>query len=138
MNKNFFIAWAVVFVVWMAGGFVVHGVLLGTDYAQLPQLFRAEKDSAQYFHFMLLAHVIMAGAFTWIYARGQENKPWLGQGVRFGIAVALLAAVPTYMMYFVVQPMPAALAVKQAIFDGILCVLLGIIVAFLYRNQTKA
>ncbi len=138
MNKNFFIAWAVVFVVWMAGGFVVHGVLLGTDYAQLPQLFRAEEDSAQYFHFMLLAHVIMAGAFTWIYARGREDKAWLGQGVRFGIAVALLAAVPTYMMYFVVQPMPGALAVKQAVFDSVLCVLLGAIVAFLYRHQKRA
>ena len=32
----------------------------------------------------------MAGAFTWIYARGVENKPWLGQGLRFGVAVAFL------------------------------------------------
>lgn len=33
---------------------------------------------------MLLAHVIMAGAFVWIYARGTENKPLLGQGLRCG------------------------------------------------------
>lgn len=30
----------------------------------------------------ILAHVIMSGAFAWIYARGNEAKPWLGQGIR--------------------------------------------------------
>ena len=32
MNKKFLISWAVVFVVWMIGSFVVHGLLLGADY----------------------------------------------------------------------------------------------------------
>ena len=38
MNKKFLISWVVIFVVWMAGSFVVHGVLLGDGYAQLPNL----------------------------------------------------------------------------------------------------
>jgi hypothetical protein len=83
---------------------------------------------------MVLAHVILAGAFVWIYARGVEAKPWLAQGVRFGIAVALLTIVPSYLIYFVVQPMPASVVIKQIVFDGILLVILGIIVAWLYRG----
>ena len=56
----------------------------------------------QYIPLMLLAHVLLAGSFVWIYTRGREpGKPWMGQGVRFGIAVALLTVVPTYMIYFV-------------------------------------
>jgi hypothetical protein len=78
--------------------------------------------------------VILAGAFVWIYARGVEAKPWLAQGVRFGIAVALLTIVPSYLIYFVVQPMPASVVIKQIVFDGILLVILGIIVAWLYRG----
>ena len=70
MNKRFFVAWAVVFVVWMVGSFVVHGVLLHADYAKLPNLFRPEVDAQQYFPLMILAHVIMAGALVWIYSRG--------------------------------------------------------------------
>ncbi len=35
------------------------------------------------FPLMILAHVILSGAFVWIYARGAEAKPWLLQGVRF-------------------------------------------------------
>jgi hypothetical protein len=69
-----------------------------------------------------------------MYSRGIENKDWLGQGIRFGIAVALLAVVPIYMIYFVVQPMPSDLAIKQGIFDSVLMVILGIVASYLYRD----
>jgi len=138
MNKKFLIAWLVMFIVYMAGGFVVHGTLLKADYSALPDLFRTDEQSMPYFHLMIIAHVLMAGAFTWIYARGVEDKPWLGQGLRFGLAVALLTAVPLYTIYFVVQPMPGMLAVKQMVFDSILTLILGAVVAFLYRGQGRA
>ena len=134
MNKKFLFAWIVLFVAWFLGSFVVHGVLLHSDYMQLTSLFRAEGDQQRYFPLMVLAHVILSGAFVWIYARGVEAKPWLAQGVRFGVAVALLTIVPTYMIYFVVQPMPGSVVIKQIVFDGVLIVILGVIVAYLYRD----
>jgi hypothetical protein len=134
MNKKFIIAWIVLFVAWFMGSFVVHGVLLHPDYMQLTNLFRTESDAQQYFPLMILAHLILSGAFVWIYSRGAEAKPWVAQGVRFGVAIALLTTVPTYMIYFVVQPMPGSVVVKQMIFDGALMVILGLIVAWLYRN----
>ena len=136
MNKKFLISWVVVFVVWMAGSFVVHGVLLGDGYAQLASLFRTQEDTANYSHFMLIAHVLMAGAFVWIYQRGNETKPWMQQGLRFGIAIALFAPIPTYMMYYVVQPMPGAFVVQQALYDGALVVILGLVVAFLNKSAS--
>jgi hypothetical protein len=138
MNKNFFIAWLVILIVYFAGSFVVHGVLLSADYMALPNLFRSEEESMPLLHLMIIAHVLMAGAFAWIYARGVENKPWLGQGLRFGAAVAVLTVVPTYMIYYVVQPMPGMLAVKQMVFDSILMLVLGAVVGFLYRGQGRA
>ena len=138
MNKKFAIAWVSIFVVWMVGSFIVHGVLLHDDYAKLPNLFRPEADAQQYFPLMILAHVIMAGAFAWIYARGVEAKPWLGQGIRFGLVIALLTVVPTYMIYYVVQPMPGISVVKQMVFDGVLLLVLGAVAAFLYRNEKTA
>ena len=137
MNKKFLIAWVVLLVAWFIGSFVVHGVVLHSDYVQLTNLFRAEGDQQKYFPLMLLAHVILSGAFVWIYARGVEAKPWLAQGVRFGVAVALLTIVPSYMIYFVVQPMPGEVVIKQILFDGVLMVILGMIVAWLYRDTAK-
>jgi hypothetical protein len=140
MNKQFLIGWVILFVAWMVGSFIVHGALLGGDYAALQgKLFRTEQDSQQYFPLMLLAHVLLAGAFGWIYARGREaGKPWMGQGARFGIAVALLTVIPTYMIYYVVQPTPGMLAVKQMSFDGVLLIVLGLIAAWWYREKGAA
>src|SRR5580692_6574665 len=134
MSKKFLTAWIVLFAAWFLGSFVVHGVLLRSDYMQLTNLFRAEGDQRKYFPLMIVAHVILSGAFVWIYARGVEAKPWMAQGVRFGLAVALLTIVPSYLTYFVVQPMPGGVVIKQIFFDGVLLVILGTIVAWLYRG----
>ena len=138
MNKKFIIAWIAIFVVWFAGSFVVHGVLLHDDYAKLTNLFRPEADAQQYMPLMVLAHVLLSGALVWIYARGVEAKPWLPQGIRFGVAVALLTIVPTYLIYYVVQPMPGVTVAKQIAFDGVLTLVLASITAFLYRQPAQS
>ena len=137
MNKKFVIAWIVLFVAWFMGSFIVHGLLLHSAYMRLTDLFRPEGEQQKYFPLMVLAHLILSGAFVWIYARGVEAKPWMAQGVRFGVAVALLTSVPTYMIYFVVQPMPPQLVIEQILFDGILMVILGMIVAYMYRDTVR-
>jgi hypothetical protein len=134
MSKRFFIAWIALFVVWMAGSVVIHGMLLRADYLALPNLFRPEAEGEKYFPLMILAHVILSGAFAWIYSRGVEPLPWVGQGMRFGFAVALLTVVPTYLIYYVVQPMPLGTALRQMLFDGILMIVLGLVAAFVYRQ----
>ncbi len=138
MNKKFLVSWLVMFIVYFAGGFLVHEVLLGSEYAGLTSLYRGKEASMALFHWMVIAHILMAGAFTWIYARGVESKPWLGQGLRFGFAVAMLCVVPIYMIYYVVQPLPGMLVVKQIVFDTGMTLVLGAVVAFLYRGQGRA
>ena len=137
MNKRFAIAWLVVFIVWMAGSFAVHGVLLHDDYNALQGMFRSEQDSMPLFPLMLLAHVLLSGALVWIYSRGVEATPWLGQGLRFGVAVAFLTVIPTYIIYYVVQPMPGMTVVKQIVFVGIVTLVLGAVVAFMYRDGKR-
>ena len=136
MNRKSLISWVVIFVAWMAGSFVIHGLLLGDSYAGMTEMFRPEEDAAKYSHFMLLAHILMAGAFVWIYQRGTEDKPWLAQGARFGIAVACLGAIPTYIIYYVVQPMPGNHVVQQIVYETVLLLILGAVVAFLNKPAT--
>lgn len=133
MNKKFLISWVAVFIVWMVASFLVHGLWLQESYAALTNMMRPEAEAQGLFHFMLLAHVLMAGAFVWIYQRGQENKPWMEQGLRYGVAIALLAPIPTFMIYYTVQQTPGMLAVQQSIGDSIVVVVLGLLVAFLNK-----
>jgi hypothetical protein len=136
MNKKFLVAWLVLFVLYFASGLIVHGVLLNADY-EATGLMRPEADAQKLMPLMILAHVMLAGAFVWIYARGVENKPWLGQGLRYGLAVAFLAVIPLYLIYYVVQPLQPGLVVKQIVFDTISALILGSVVAFLYRGQGR-
>lgn len=137
MNKTFLVAWLVVFVVMMLGGMLIHGMLLADEYAATG-LMRPEAEQQGFMVWMLLAHVLMAGAFTWIYARGVENKPWLGQGLRFGLALALFCTVPIYLIYYCVQPVPEMLVIRQIAYDLILMLVVGAVVAYLYRGQGRA
>lgn len=135
MNKKFLLTWVVAFVVWMIGSFAVHGAWLSDIYATMPDIMRTEEESAALFHFMLLAHIVMAGAFVWIYQRGVEDKPWTLQGVRFGVAVALLVPIPMFTIYYVVQQTPGELAIKQAIGDSIVVIVVGLATAFMNRKS---
>ena len=133
MKQRFLISVAVIFVMFMALGFFVHGFLLHRDYAQLPNLFRSEEDYLNHFQYMLLGQFLAAVAFVWIYLRGKEDKPFLAQGVRYGLAIAAVMVIPKFMIYYSVQPIAGAIVFKQIIFDTLGVVLMGIVVARLNR-----
>ena len=135
MNRRFMISVVVLFIATMIAGFVVHGLLLAADYEKLvPGMFRTPADSERHFGYMIAAHVILAVGLTWMYRAGRTSRPWLGQGVRFGLAVATVASVPTYLVYFAVQPMPSDLVAKQIVLDVIAMVLIGIVAAAVNRD----
>lgn len=137
--KSFVISAVALVVVCLLLGFVVHGWLLQGDYAQLPNLFRPEKDAQNYFPFMLFAHLAIAVGMTWIYRQGNvAGKSWTTQGIRFGLAWVVAVSLPTYLIYYAVQPMPSALVTKQILFDGVATVIMGIACAWLNRNANKS
>jgi hypothetical protein len=111
MDRKFAISVVLMFVIGMGLGFLVHGVLLYGDYARLPNVMRPPADAQAKMPLMVLAYVSFAVAFTWIYLKGKEEKPWLAQGARYGLAIAFLTAVPTFLIYHVVSQFPLDLAI---------------------------
>lgn len=139
MGARFWISVVVIFVVSMLIGFAVHGFVLHDDYAQLPNLMRTEADAQGHFGYMILAHVSMALGFTWIYRKGREaGKPAIGQGLRFGAAVAVLMCIPMYLIYYAVQPWPGVVIVKQIVYDVIGMLVLGVVVALVNQDPKTA
>ena len=133
MDKRFWISVAVMFVMFMATGFFVHGFLLAADYTLLPNLFRTQQDQMTYFAFMPVADLFAAFAFVWIYVRIKWDKPFLVQGICYGLAITALMTVPKFLIYYAVQPIPGETVIKQILFDVIGDVLKGIVVARLNR-----
>jgi hypothetical protein len=134
MDKKFVVSTVVVFIVWMLGSFLVHGLWLGPTYESMTNMMRPLAEQEAMMHFMLIAHLLMAAAFVWIYQRGNEDKPWLQQGLRFGIAIALLAPIPTFMIYYTVQQTPATLAISQSIGDSVVVIVVALVAAFLNKK----
>jgi len=138
MNQKLIVAWIAVFVVWMGGSFLVHGMILHSEYANLPGLMRTEADANARFQWMIAAHAVLSAAFVWIYSRGVEDKPALPQGMRFGLAVALVSNVPIYLIHYVVQPMPGMLVFEQMAYGVVLMVVLGVVAAILIKPASRA
>lgn len=136
MTKTFLIAWLAAFIVWMGGDFGVHGAWLAPQYLALASLYRPEADQMQYIPWMLGAHVVMAAAFVWIYGRGVSAAPWMGQGVRYGIAVGCLMAMP-YFIYYSIQPLPQSLVLSQVAGCFATMIVTGIVTAFFYRGSAQ-
>jgi len=132
MDKKFILSVIVIFVVSMFLGFLTHGWALSDEY-NATGLFRPEAEQQNFIGWMLLAHLIMSVAFVLLYRQGREDKPWLGQGLRFGFLLALFASVGIYMIYYAVQPIPEMLAIRQAVYDTVNMMVLGLVVAFMYR-----
>ena len=132
MNRKCIISAVVMFVMAWALSFVVHGLLLGPDYSATPGM-RPPAEAQQIIGYLILAQAIFGVAFAWVYFQGKEDKPWLAQGVRFGIAIAALTVIPTYLIYHVVTPVPLVLALKQIVLDTIRLVLMGVVLAWINR-----
>lgn len=132
MGRKCTISAIVMFVMAWALSFVVHGLLLAGDYS-VTQGMRPPAEAQKLIPFIILAQAFFGVAFAWIYMQGKEDKPWLAQGVRFGIAVAFLTVIPTYLIYHVVTPVPLALALKQIGYDTVRVVLMGIVLAWINR-----
>lgn len=134
MDKKFWISGIAAVIVTIVLGGLVHGFLLAEDYKALGSHMRDEAGQMAHFPYMILAHVFMGFAAVWIYRKGVDDKPWLGQGLRFGIAVSCLMTVPMFLIYYAVQPLPGMLVLKQIIFDTICWIIVGIVIAFINKK----
>jgi hypothetical protein len=133
MSKKFVIAVIVAFVMFTCLGYLVHGYLLAGTYSHFANLMRSVDDTTKHMPYLLVANLVTAIAFVWIYERGRQNKPFLGQGIRFGIAMAALVPAAKFITYYAIQPIPHSLALHQILFDGVAIVVTAIVVAFIYK-----
>lgn len=138
MDKRFWICGTIMSLAALLLDFLVHGVLLQADYnALVPSGFvRGPDDAQRYFPYMLAAHVLIGFGLTWLFRMvSAGRRATASLGLRFGAAVALLATVPGYLIYYTVQPWPAALVHKQMLLGTIAMLLLGLLVAYLQPRR---
>ena len=137
-TKKLIIAIFVSYVVLIATNYLVHSVWLMPDYDAIPLSHRSAEQIMHRFWAMALGQFFFAAMFAYIYARGRENKPWMPQGIRYGIVMTFMTVIPYSLSEYVVYLVPHVLAVKWMVAGGIQLVILGLIVAAIYKDGAAA
>lgn len=136
MDKRFWICGTVVSFAALVLTFVVHAFLLGGHYVELGTMYRDADDGARRFGWLLFAHALLGYAMTWVFARGFDTgRSTAGQGLRFGLAMALFGPVPAIGLQYAMQPVPGGLIVRQAVLAIAAMLLLGMLLAWLQPRR---
>lgn len=136
--KKLVLATIVAYIVLMATNYFVHSVWLMADYNAIPGSHRPPEEMIHRFWAMLLGQLFFAAMFAYIYTRGRENRPWVQQGIRYGIVMTFMTVVPYSLSDYVVYNVPHRLAVKWMVAGGLQLIILGLIVAAVCKDGATA
>ena len=87
--------------------------------------------------FALISCLCFSGALVWIYSQTRNSKPWLGQGLRFGVAAWAMAIVPPYLTNYVIEPWPGVFVAKILAWEFVAVLISGALTARLAKKRFR-
>lgn len=135
--KQWITASVACFVVMAVLSFIEHGVLLTSWYNEFPHYWRSEADQASRMHWAYVGYLLFSALFTYIYTKGYEGKPGLGEGFRYGALVGALVGFPKMFLDHVMFPYQGKVILTWGISTFIICVVMGLVTAGIYRKEAK-
>ena len=133
--KKMVLANIVVLVLTAVGNFLIHGMLLREAYGKFPNLLRTLNDSNDHVMFLMVGFLFFTLAFVWIYAQMKQGGSWIADGLKYAIAVWLIASVSRYAIYYVIQPWSSEVVWMQIGYELVLTLVLGAAIGFIMREQ---
>jgi hypothetical protein len=140
-RKKYTLTILVAFVLMIVTDYLIHNVLLASTYEQLGKqydTFRAFSDPQLKMWVLAIGTWIFCSMFVWVYTRGLEAKPWLGQAIRYGIAIWLFFMVPGVLSLYVLYGLPFTLAITWLVAGGVQLVLIALTTAAICRKAPAA
>ena len=132
LGKRFWLAVLAVYVAAQAMNFVIHSVWLDPIYSSLIGVFRTEEEMIPLTWVFFVTSLVMVFFFCFIFTRGYENRG-IGEGVRYGIYMGLFCMTVQAFDAYVVYPLPYGLILNWFLFGMFSFVVMGIVLAVVYR-----
>jgi len=130
--KKVLIGVVVVFVILEALDFLIHGVILASSYAAIPDIWRPDMMDK-----MWVLHIVKAVVsffFALIFSRGYEGRGAV-EGIRFGLYVGLMMGAGMAYGTYAMIAIPSALAFQWLLFSVFEYIIAGIGVALVYGKR---
>ena len=137
MNKRFWIALAACYVVGQVLGYLINQVLLAGTYASLASVWRPMDELQSRIWVFMVTSFIAIFLFCYVFTKNYENKG-LAEGLRYGALMGVLLAVPPAYDQFVIYPIPYSLALTWALSGIAYWLILGALLALIYRRDAAA
>jgi len=138
-SKRMILAVLAVFVGLVVAGFLIHVTWLGSTYQAMRDngfSFRTPDALQHRLWLIWLSDLLYAILFVWVYVRGREDTPWLGQGIRYGVLMTLFTIMPNSLNDYVTYNLSHTLVVKWMASGGAVLIILGLIVAAICQKRT--
>ncbi|MDZ7290924.1 MAG: hypothetical protein ONB44_14840 [candidate division KSB1 bacterium] len=136
--KRWLLGSLAVFVALTVMEYVVHTLILKTVYEQTSQLWRRPEMQKAMIGWRGLGYALFALLLGFLYTRSQMHKGVIGDGLRYGFYLGLLAFIPFNLMQYTLLPLPANLVLAWMIFGVIESLLCGLIFSLCYRGTIIA
>ena len=130
--KKILIASAAVFIAKVVLDFLVHGVLLTSEYQATKGIWRPDMMNLVWISYLNSA--IVAVCLSWIFSKGYEQKG-LVEGVRFGVVSGLMISVGFAYGSYMSFNIPYSLALQWFLYSMVEFILFGLVLALVFRQQ---
>jgi hypothetical protein len=128
--KKFIAASLAVYVVSLALGFLVHGVILRATYDSIKNVWRPDMQSKMWIEW--LDGLIVSFLFTYIFIKGYQGRGIM-EGLRFGLVIGLFVSIPMAYGTYMIIPIPYYLALQWFFYGTLQAILLGAVAAMVYK-----
>ncbi len=139
MNKKLWIGFIVIFIAMAVLNMIIHGFILSSTYQtdEVSKIMRPASEMNSMMWIYYVVYIIQAFFFTFFFSKGYEGKGIM-EGVRYGLYMGLLMATPMAYASYAMYPMPYSLALQWFIYGIIQYIILGVIIALVYKNKPAA
>ena len=132
--RRYLAATLAVFVVSVGLGYVVNGVLLQSTYASIHGVWRPDILSKMWIN--AVNDFILSFVFVYLFVKGYEGRGIL-EGVRFGLLMGLVFAIPAAYGTYVIIPIPYYLALEWFLYGMAQTVIIGMVAAAIYKPAER-
>lgn len=136
--RQWIIAAIAVFVFSSIWNALVARLIMAPSYPSLYPVNPTSEDLMMQRVLIYLGRALAALIFAFVFTRGYEGKPGIGEGLRYGLLIGLLMQLPAILFNLGLSGLPSSYLLLRAVFGLVDAIVAGIIVAMIYKGQPKA
>ena len=133
--KQWLIASIAVFVVLSILEFLVGRFLLGPWVAQLMPAAPQPENMMMARLWIYLGRLISSVMFAFVFTQGYEGKPGIGEGLRYGLWIALMVQLPVFFTSLVTTSFGVDFLITRLVASVVQMLVCGVVVGLIYKGQ---